>query len=80
MNLITEFARPSDKDLNRFSALLGDRLTKEEPIGPYTTYRVGGTASLFMRAMSVEDLHAVSRALSRFRYLFCCLAAAATCW
>ena len=65
MNLITEFARPSDKDLNRFSALLGDRLTKEEPIGPYTTYRVGGAASLFMRAMSVEDLHAVSRALSK---------------
>lgn len=63
--MITEFARPSDKDLNRFSALLGDRLTKEEPIGPYTTYRVGGTASLFMRAMSVEDLHAVSRALSK---------------
>jgi len=63
--LITEFARPSDKDLNRFSALLGDRLTKEEPIGPYTTYRVGGAASLFMRAMSVEDLHAVSRALSK---------------
>ena len=65
MNLITEFARPSDKDLNRFSALLGDRLTKDEPIGPYTTYRVGGAASLFMRAMSVEDLHAVSRALSK---------------
>ena len=63
--MITEFARPSDKDLNRFSALLGDRLTKEEPIGPYTTYRVGGAASLFMRAMSVEDLHAVSRALSK---------------
>ncbi len=63
--MITEFARPSDKDLNRFSALLGDRLTKEEPIGPYTTYRVGGSASLFMRAMSVEDLHAVSRALSK---------------
>ena len=65
MNLITEFARPSDKDLNRFSALLGDRLTRDEPIGPYTTYRVGGAASLFMRAMSVEDLHAVSRALSK---------------
>ncbi len=63
--MISELTRPSDKDLNRFAALLGDRITKDEPIGPYTTYRVGGSAALFMRAMSTEDLHAVSRALSK---------------
>lgn len=63
--MITEFARPSDKELSRFAGLLGDRVTRDEPIGPYTTYRVGGAASLFLRAMSVEDLHAVSRALSK---------------
>ena len=63
--MISDLTRPSDKDLNRFAALLGDRITKDEPIGPYTTYRVGGSASLFIRAMSTEDLHAVSRALSK---------------
>jgi UDP-N-acetylmuramate dehydrogenase len=65
--LITEFGRPSDKDLSRFAALLGDRVTKDEPIGPYTTYRVGGAASLFMRVMSVDDLHAASRALAKVK-------------
>jgi len=65
--LITEFGRPSDKDLSRFAALLGDRVTKDEPIGPYTTYRVGGAASLFMRAMNVDDLHAASRALAKVK-------------
>jgi len=63
--LITDLNRPSDKDLSRLASLLGDRITRDEPIGPYTTYRVGGSASLFMRAMSVEDLHAVSRALEK---------------
>jgi len=65
--LITEFGRPSDRDLSRFAALLGDRVTKDEPIGPYTTYRVGGAASLFMRAMNVDDLHAASRALAKVK-------------
>ncbi|MFM7257990.1 MAG: UDP-N-acetylmuramate dehydrogenase [Acidimicrobiaceae bacterium] len=65
--MITEFGRPIDKDLSRFAALLGDRVTKDEPIGPYTTYRVGGAASLFMRAMNVDDLHAASRALAKVK-------------
>jgi len=65
--LIAEFGRPSDKDLSRLAALLGDRVTKDELIGPYTTYRVGGAASLFMRAMSVDDLHAASRALAKVK-------------
>jgi len=53
--------------MSRFAALLGDRVTRDEPIGPYTTYRVGGAASLFMRAMSVDDLHAASRALAKVK-------------
>ena len=65
--MIAEFGRPSDKDLSRLAALLGDRVTKDELIGPYTTYRVGGAASLFMRAMSVDDLHAASRALAKVK-------------
>ena len=65
--MIAEFGRPSDKDLSRLAALLGDRVTKDELIGTYTTYRVGGAASLFMRAMSVDDLHAASRALAKVK-------------
>jgi len=65
--LISELSRPSEKDLNRLASLLGDRITRDEPIGPYTTYRVGGSASLFMRAMSVDDLHAASRALAKVK-------------
>ncbi|MDP4850505.1 MAG: UDP-N-acetylmuramate dehydrogenase [Ilumatobacteraceae bacterium] len=53
--------------MSRLAALLGDRVTKDELIGPYTTYRVGGAASLFMRAMSVDDLHAASRALAKVK-------------
>ncbi len=65
--MITDISRPSDKDLSRLASLLGDRATLNEPIGPYTTYRVGGEASIFMRILSVEDLHALSRALSKVR-------------
>jgi len=65
--LISELSRPSEKDLNRLASLLGDRITRDEPIGPYTTYRVGGSAALFMRAMSVDDLHAASRALAKVK-------------
>ncbi len=63
--MIVDITRPSDKDLQRLAALLGDRATCDEPLGPYTTYRVGGPAAVFVRATSVEDLHAVSRALAR---------------
>ena len=65
--MISELSRPSEKDLNRLASLLGDRITRDEPIGPYTTYRVGGSAALFMRAMSVDDLHAASRALAKVK-------------
>lgn len=65
--MITDISRPSDKDLSRLASLLGDRATLNEPLGPYTTYRVGGEASVFMRVLSVEDLHALSRALSKVR-------------
>ena len=65
--MISELSRPSEKDLNRLATLLGDRITRDEPIGPYTTYRVGGSAALFMRAMSVDDLHAASRALAKVK-------------
>ena len=57
----------SDKELARLASLLGDRVTENEPLGPYTTYRVGGKAALFMRVINVEDLYALSRALTKIR-------------
>ena len=63
--MIVDITRPSDKDLGRLASLLGDRAVRDEPLGPYTTYRVGGPAAVFVRATGVEDLHAVARALAR---------------
>ncbi len=65
--MITEITHVSDKDLLRFASLLGDRVTDNEPLAPYTTYRVGGAATLFMRVLTVEDLYSLSRALSKVK-------------
>lgn len=65
--MITDITHVSDKDLSRIASLLGDRVTQNEPLGPYTTYRVGGDAALFMRIMTVEDLYMLSRALSKVK-------------
>ncbi|MBA2624567.1 MAG: FAD-binding protein, partial [Acidimicrobiia bacterium] len=50
--------------LARASAILGDRARPEVPIGPLTTYRVGGAAALFVEAASDEDLRLVARAVA----------------
>jgi UDP-N-acetylmuramate dehydrogenase len=42
--------------------VLGARAVRDEPLGPLTTYRVGGPAALFVRARSLEDLLAVAAA------------------
>ena len=65
--MITDINYVSDKDLSRLASLLGDRVTTDEPLGPYTTYRVGGSAALFMRVLNVEDLYSLSRALTKIR-------------
>ena len=44
------------------AAVLGDRARRSVPVGPLTTYRVGGRAALFVRAESVDDLRLVGRA------------------
>ena len=43
---------------------LGSLARRSEPIGPRTTYRVGGDAALFVEAASEDDLVAVGRALA----------------
>ena len=47
--------------------LLGPRIRRDVELAPYTTYKVGGPASLFMVAHSIDDLHAVSNALREQR-------------
>jgi UDP-N-acetylmuramate dehydrogenase len=44
------------------SAVLGPRAALDVPLGPLTTFRVGGPAALFVRATSLEDLLTVAAA------------------
>ena len=46
------------------AAVLGERAQRLVPVGPLTTYRVGGRAALFVRAESADDLRLVARALA----------------
>jgi UDP-N-acetylmuramate dehydrogenase len=45
-------------------AAVGDRLTCDVPLGPRTTYRVGGAAALFLEAASESDLVAAAAAVA----------------
>jgi UDP-N-acetylmuramate dehydrogenase len=42
--------------LERAAAALGPRARRDVPIGPHTTYRVGGPAALFLEARGEDDL------------------------
>ena len=56
-------ADPSARDAaERAVGVLGDLAERDVPIGPMTTYRVGGAADVFVRAQSVADLQKVSAA------------------
>ncbi len=48
--------------LDALSAALGGRAKKGVPLGPLTTYGVGGTAALFMEVEGPEDLDALRTA------------------
>jgi UDP-N-acetylmuramate dehydrogenase len=41
---------------------LGERVRRDVPLAPMTTYRVGGSAALFVDATSVDDIVAVAEA------------------
>jgi len=45
------------------AAVLGDRGRRDAPLGPLTTYRVGGPAALLMEAHTVDDLILAARAV-----------------
>jgi UDP-N-acetylmuramate dehydrogenase len=49
--------------LERAAALLGARAERAVPLGPFTTYKVGGPAALLVRAASQDDLAAVADAV-----------------
>ncbi|MEM9517646.1 MAG: UDP-N-acetylenolpyruvoylglucosamine reductase, partial [Actinomycetota bacterium] len=42
--------------------VLGDRARIDVPLGPLTTYRVGGSAAVFVEASGLDDLTAVADA------------------
>jgi UDP-N-acetylmuramate dehydrogenase len=48
----------------RAAEVLGDLARRDEPIGPHTTYRVGGAAALFVEVTSDADLAQVAEAVA----------------
>jgi len=52
------------------SQLAESRLTRDEPIAPYTTFRIGGPADLFYSADSADDLASAIAAARRFEVPF----------
>ena len=49
----------TDFAIARACAVLGARAEREVPIGPLTTYRVGGAAAVFVRPDDLDDLMAI---------------------
>ncbi|HEX9548580.1 MAG TPA: UDP-N-acetylmuramate dehydrogenase [Acidimicrobiales bacterium] len=49
--------------------VLGGRARRDVPIGPLTTYRVGGSAELWVEVASLDDLRAVSSAIETASHL-----------
>jgi UDP-N-acetylmuramate dehydrogenase len=48
--------------VERAVEVLGDLAARDVPVGPMTTYRVGGTADVFVRVRSIDDLQRVAAA------------------
>jgi len=54
---------PADDPVERAAAVLGDRARRQVPIGPLTSYRVGGPAALFFEVADEADLDLARRAV-----------------
>ncbi|MDQ1402848.1 MAG: UDP-N-acetylmuramate dehydrogenase [Actinomycetota bacterium] len=54
----------SDRAVKEAAAILGERVQRDAPIGPLTTYRVGGPAALLWRAEGDDDLALVAKAVT----------------
>ena len=55
---------PGPAAVERAAALLRDRAERDVPLGPFTTYKVGGPAALLVRAGGPDDLAAVGAAVA----------------
>ncbi|MEN3315310.1 MAG: UDP-N-acetylmuramate dehydrogenase [Acidimicrobiaceae bacterium] len=55
--------RTADDAVEAAAAVLGDRARRRVPVGPLTSYRVGGPAALFFEASDESDLDLVSAAV-----------------
>jgi UDP-N-acetylmuramate dehydrogenase len=51
-------------DLGELLSFLGDRLRRDVPVGPLTTYRVGGPARWFLEVVDSDELAAVAAVLA----------------
>ena len=51
------------EDIAEAARILGDRARRDVPIGPMTTYRVGGAAALFVEIAGDDDLRLVAEAV-----------------
>lgn len=58
----TDYTRTT-RSLDRVGLILGARVRRGEPLAALTTYKVGGRAALFLRARSIDDLHAAANVL-----------------
>lgn len=54
----------SPEAISAAAAVLGDRARTDEPLAPYTTYRAGGAAALFLEVDDAADLHLLAEAVS----------------
>jgi UDP-N-acetylmuramate dehydrogenase len=54
----------SDAAVAKAAELLGGLASRDVPLGPLTTYRVGGAAAVFVEASSVADLDRVAGAVA----------------
>jgi UDP-N-acetylmuramate dehydrogenase len=50
--------------VDRSLSFLGDRLERDRPIGPLTTYRVGGAAARFVQVADADELGRIAGALA----------------
>ncbi|HET6951821.1 MAG TPA: UDP-N-acetylmuramate dehydrogenase [Acidimicrobiales bacterium] len=57
-------AVPTDARVAAAAAALGDRAARDRPLGPLTTYKVGGPAALFATVDTAADLAAVAAAVA----------------
>ncbi|MEA2901267.1 MAG: UDP-N-acetylmuramate dehydrogenase [Actinomycetota bacterium] len=55
---------PTKSDIRAAAELLGERARRDVPLGPFTTYRVGGPAALLLRAEDEDDLELARRAVA----------------